>query len=103
MIRLVPTVALALLLMLAGCDTSSAPKAGATASGEVLPGTVSDAMLSTDRSQAESPLAPAVQSAASKESAAAGSASSESVPNASSAAESPPVAETPTSPKPAAP
>ncbi len=71
MTRTPPPLALSLALfalaMLAGCDSAFAPKAGPTASGEVLPGTVSDAMLDTDRSQAEAPLAPTAPSAASKD------------------------------------
>jgi hypothetical protein len=61
-----PSLALCLLLVLAGCGTQSTPKTGATASGDILPGTVSDGMLNTDRSQAEAPLAPAVHSAATR-------------------------------------
>lgn len=61
-----PALALGALMMLAGCDAAFAPKAGPTASGEVLPSTVSDAMLNTDRSQAEAPLAPAAPTAADK-------------------------------------
>jgi len=68
MIRMLPNPAYALvpvlmaLLMLAGCGQSSSPQAGPTASGEILPGTISDAMLETDRSQASAPLAPAAHS-----------------------------------------
>ncbi len=58
--------ALAPLLLLSACGKSSAPQAGATASGEILPGSVSDAMLETDRSQAQAPLAPTAHSAAAK-------------------------------------
>lgn len=70
MIRLLTTkslaVAVAPLLILSGCSKSSAPQAGSTASGEILPGSVSDAMLDTDRSQAQAPLAPAAHSAVAK-------------------------------------
>lgn len=70
MIRLLPSrhliPALAPLLLLASCGKSSAPQAASTASGEILPGSVSDAMLDTDRSQAQPPLAPAAHSAAKK-------------------------------------
>lgn len=68
MIRLLPSgpviAALAPLLLLSACGKSSAPQAGSTASGEILPGSVSDAMLDTDRSQAQAPLAPAARAAA---------------------------------------
>ncbi len=106
--RLAPVSALAsvLLLMLAGCDGLSAPKAGPTASGVVLPGTVSDAMLNTDRSQAQPPLAPAAISPANKDRKANGAAASEAASDASAAAETGPETEVspvlPQKPKPAA-
>lgn len=84
---LTPVLTIAPLLMLAGCDDLSAPKAGPTASVEVLPGTVSDAMLNTDRSQAQPPLAPAAISPADKDKKANGAAASEAAPDASAAAE----------------
>jgi hypothetical protein len=91
------------LLMLAGCGQSSVPKAGGTASGDVLPGTVSDAMLNTDRSQAQAPLAPAVHSTGTKAEAGAGADASEAAPDTEAAAETPPVAEASAQPKPATP
>ncbi|WP_421851454.1 hypothetical protein [Novosphingobium sp.] len=70
MIRLLPSrsllLVLAPLLLLGACGKSSTPQAGPTASGEILPGSVSDAMLDTDRSQAQAPLAPVAHSAAPK-------------------------------------
>lgn len=54
------------LLLLGACKSSSGPQAASTASGEILPGSVSDAMLETDRSQAQAPLAPTSHGAASK-------------------------------------
>ncbi len=69
MTRLIPTSCLALALaplLLCSCGKSASPQAGPTASGEILPGTVSDAMLDTDRSQAEAPLAPAAHSTSAK-------------------------------------
>ena len=70
MTRLMPTTTLATvlvpLLVLGGCGTSSAPQAGSKASGEVLPGSVSDAMLDTNGSQARAPLAPIAHGAARK-------------------------------------
>lgn len=75
MIRELPTsklvIALAPLLLVTACGKSSGPQAGPTASGEILPGSVSDAMLDTDRSQAVAPLAPAAHSAVAKADAAA--------------------------------
>lgn len=66
--RTLPPLALGLalgsLLALAGCSKQAGPQAGPTANGNVLPGTVSDAMLDTDRSQAQAPLAPVSHSAA---------------------------------------
>lgn len=105
-------LALGPLLLLAGCDQFSAPKAGPTASGEVLPGTVSDAMLNIDRTQAEAPLAPAARSVAVKDVGASGAAVLEPTPDASGAAVDISAAEAPAaptkpkssaSPKPAAP
>ncbi len=70
MIRLLPSrsaaVVLVPLLALGACNSSSTPQASSTASGEILPGSISDAMLDTDRSQAQAPLAPAAHSAAAK-------------------------------------
>lgn len=45
------------LLALGACDRA-APQKTTGPSGRVLPGTVSDAMLDTDRLQAQAPLAP---------------------------------------------
>lgn len=64
--RLLSLLVLAPLFALGACNSSSAPQASSTASGEILPGSVSDAMLDTDRSQAQAPLAPAAHSAAAK-------------------------------------
>lgn len=99
-------LALAPLLLLAGCDSLTAPKAGPTASGEVLPGTVSDAMLNTDRSQAQPPLTPVANSPAEKDKKADGASQSEAAPDASAAADAIPSADAPQvappKPKPAA-
>lgn len=71
MSRLLPSrllaASLAPVMLLGGCGQSSAPQAASTASGEILPGSVSDAMLETDRTQAQAPLAPAARSAVAKE------------------------------------
>lgn len=89
-----------ILLLLGACGKSASPAAGSTASGEILPGSVSDAMLDTDRSQAEPPLAPAAHRAAAKADASAGAeASSGAVEGADGTA---PVADDPTPPKSAA-
>lgn len=53
--RTLLNLAAATALTLAGCKEQSEVKAPA-ASGEVLPGTVSDAMLDTDQSQAQAPV-----------------------------------------------
>jgi len=104
MTRTLPPVALGLLLgpllLLAGCDQLSAPKAGPTASGEVLPGTVSDAMLNTDQSQAEAPLAPVANSAPGKDAGKSGAAASESAPDTSEETVASTVAETPSASEP---
>jgi hypothetical protein len=50
---------LALALCLAGCDWSAAPAGrGGEASGEVLPGTASDAMIPLGELKSQAPLAP---------------------------------------------
>ncbi|GAO54327.1 hypothetical protein [Novosphingobium sp. MD-1] len=60
--RRVPTISVALALVacatLAGCGKKAGNDNGKAqaAGGEVLPGTVSDAMIDLDRSQAEAPL-----------------------------------------------
>lgn len=93
MTRTLPVLTFALMIgplaALTGCDSFSAPKAGPTASGEVLPGTVSDAMLSTDRSQAQPPLAPVANSPADNDKTVDGAtkSSSDAAPDASAAAE----------------
>lgn len=70
MIRFLPSRSVAVvlfpLLALGACNSSSAPQASSTASGEILQGSISDAMLETDRSQAQAPLAPAAHNAAAK-------------------------------------
>lgn len=91
MTRLMPTakpaLVLAPLLLIGGCGTSSGPQAGSTASGEVLPGSVSDAMLDTNGSQAQAPLAPAAHKASGKSDADAGAESSEAAVDAASPAD----------------
>ena len=51
-----PILALALLLLLAACNDDAPGDDSRAASGEVLEGTVSDAMLPVDRVQSEPPL-----------------------------------------------
>lgn len=113
MIRLIPSrsplLALVPLLLLGACGKSSAPQAGPTASGEIMPGSVSDAMLDTDRSQAQAPLAPAAHSSAprtdSSATAEASDAATEPAPPAEAAPADPDVArpKPATAPKPATP
>lgn len=51
------TIALvAFSLALGGCEKKAENPAAGAAGGEVLPGSVSDAMLDTDQSQAQAPL-----------------------------------------------
>ncbi len=50
---------LTLVLMLGSCSKTANPPPGHAAGGEVLPGTISDAMLETDRSRAQPLLQPA--------------------------------------------
>lgn len=90
------------VLLLGACGKSSSPQAGPTASGEILPGTVSDAMLDTDRSQALAPLAPAAHSAAARPDASTAADASEAANEAPAAAEAAPADEPSNRPKPAA-
>ena len=51
------TIALiAFLLALGGCEKNAETSAAGAAGAEVLPGSVSDAMLDTDQSRAQAPL-----------------------------------------------
>ena len=54
--RLQPLVALAPLALLAACNKQAPSNDSRSASGEVLEGTISDAMLPVDRVQSEPPL-----------------------------------------------
>jgi hypothetical protein len=104
MTRFLPNAALAAalaqLLLLSGCGTSNTPQAASTASGEILPGSISDAMLDTSGSQAEAPLAPAARAASAK-----ADTSADATSNAADVedmADTAPAAEIPAGPKPAA-
>lgn len=46
------------LAMLGGCGKSAAPPAGKAAGADVLPGTISDAMINVDQSQSRPLLQP---------------------------------------------
>lgn len=95
-----PILCLAPLLALAACkggdDTALKDKAG----GEILPGSVSDAMLPLDTVRSQPPLAPRTESAGGKSRAEA-DASADAAP-ASETAEAAPPASTPPSLPPAA-
>lgn len=47
---------LAIALLAGGCDKQ--PEERAQAAGEILPGTITDAMIATDQTRAQPPLAP---------------------------------------------
>ncbi len=49
---------LALTLAISACNSEKPPAAAGTAGGEVLPGSVSDAMLPVDTVRSQPPLAP---------------------------------------------
>ncbi|WP_292928481.1 hypothetical protein [Novosphingobium sp. PASSN1] len=104
--RVMPTAKLAImlapLLLIGGCGTSTGPQAGSTASGEVLPGSVSDAMLDTNGSQAQAPLAPAAHKASDKSNADAGAESSDAAVDAASPAEPAAADQAPPRPNPTA-
>ena len=105
MTRLISTTCLAIALaplLLCSCGKSAGPQAGPTASGEILPGTVSDAMLDTDRSQAEAPVAPTAHSTSIKTGASAATESAAAEDPAATPAAASAEQQTPTSPKPAA-
>ncbi len=106
MIRLLPSrlplLALVPLLLLGACGKSSAPQAGPTASGEILPGSVSDAMLDTDRSQAQAPLAPTAHSSTPKVDSSASADASDAATDAAPPAEAAPADTAAPRPKPAA-
>ena len=105
MIRLPPSksqiVAIAPLLLLCACGTSSSPQAASTATGEILPGSVSDAMLDTDRSQAQAPLAPSAYRGAPKAEFSVSADASEIAVDAAGPAEAPPADPDTPRPKPA--
>lgn len=63
MMRSVMTMA-CLALALGACKGEEKKAVGGTASGEVLPGSVSDAMLPLDTVKSQAPLAPKVESSA---------------------------------------
>jgi hypothetical protein len=48
----------AICLLLAGCGKAAQPPAGKAAGAQVLPGTISDAMLNLDQSRAQPLLQP---------------------------------------------
>jgi hypothetical protein len=101
--RLSPLVlglALGLPLMLGGCGKQAAPASALTASGEVLPGSVSDAMLNTDRSQSEAPLAPPPPGTPAKADIGSAAPSTEQAPEATAAAEGAPSADASPGPNP---
>lgn len=52
------TVALALCLVTAACGQKADDGSATTATGEVLPGSISDSMIASDTSTASPPMAP---------------------------------------------
>lgn len=103
MIRFPAALALALApLLLASCGKSTAPQTASQASGEILPGSISDAMLDTDHSQAEALLAPAARSAGAKADGAADASSSGTAIESDGAAQPAPAEGSQPPPRPAA-
>ena len=98
--RLVAAAALACLI-LGGCDKQAAE--GNKAAGEVLEGSISDAMIAPDEVRSEPPLAPHTAKATdAKGEKAKGKAGGEAAPEEAASEEAAPVAETAPAPKPAA-
>jgi hypothetical protein len=58
---------LLLTMALAACKGSERPASNATAGGEILPGSVSDAMLPLDQVRSQPPLAPRETGAAARQ------------------------------------
>lgn len=86
-LRLAPAI---LILALAGCGGNDGQKAqGGTAQGEVLPGSVSDAMIAVDQVRSQAPLAPKSEGGDKKDSAAKPDAKDNSNAAAAPAAEEP--------------
>lgn len=87
---------LAVGLLLAGCEKTANKGDGAAASGEVLPGSISDDMIDLDTSTASPPLAPvlpkAKESSSAKATSAAEPAEGEAAPAAAAQAPAVPAA-----------
>jgi hypothetical protein len=62
--RALPAICLAPVLMLSGCGKGGDQPVGKPAGAQVLPGTISDAMLNLDQSQSQPLLQPAPQTRA---------------------------------------
>lgn len=67
MTRLIAPALLAVLLSGCGGDGAKKAEGAGTAQGEVLPGSVSDAMVPLDQVKSQAPLAPKVESADKKD------------------------------------
>lgn len=62
--RLIAPALLVLLLSACGGDEAKKAQGAGTAQGEVLPGSVSDAMIPLDQVKSQAPLAPKVEGSA---------------------------------------
>jgi hypothetical protein len=86
---------LPLALMLAACGGAKKDEGAGTAAGEILPGSVSDAMLPLDTVRSQAPLAPKVESTGAADATEADAAASDAAPAAEApAAEAPAAAPT---------
>ena len=86
---------LSLALMLAACGGAKKDEGAGTAAGEILPGSVSDAMLPLDTVRSQAPLAPKVESTGAADATEASAAASDAAPTAEApAAEAPATAPT---------
>jgi hypothetical protein len=89
MTRLIAPALLALLLTGCGGDEAKKAEGAGTAQGEVLPGSVSDAMIPLDQVKSQAPLAPKAEGADKKDAKAPDKAKGDG-PSAKPAAESEP-------------
>jgi|JI61114DRNA_FD_contig_121_211391_length_873_multi_1_in_0_out_0_2 hypothetical protein len=80
MTRWIAPMLLALLLTACGGDKAKKAEGAGTAQGEVLPGSVSDAMIPLDSVKSQAPLAPKVEGEGKKDTKSPAKAAADAVP-----------------------